>query len=101
MLDGFWVKMIKVVADGNLGPNQRFLKAPQILICVLLNCQHLKECTQCLFMLTSLQVSEDIKTRKCTGSLRRRKANKLINGQVIEVILIFMIRHGPSRLGQS
>lgn len=68
--------MIKVVANGSLGPNQGFLKGPQVLICVLLNCQHLKECTQSLFVLTTLQVSEGIKTGKCTGSLRRRKVNE-------------------------
>jgi len=67
--------MIKVLANRNLGPNQCFFKAPQVLICILLNCQHLKECTQYFFM-TGLQVSEDVKTRQCAGSLRRRKENE-------------------------
>lgn len=70
LLDGFWVKIFKVVAHGNLGWSQWFLKAPQVLICVLINCQHLKGYTHYLFMLTSLQVSGYIKTRKYTGGKR-------------------------------
>lgn len=86
-MDDFWVKMIKVVANGSLGPNQWFLKAPQVFMSVLLKGQHLKEYDQCLFMLTGFQVSEGTKTRKCPGSLRRRKLNEGMNGQVIEVRL--------------
>lgn len=87
LLDDFWAKTIKVVANGSSGPNQWVLKAPQVLMSVLLKGQHLQEYAQCLFMLTGFHVSQGTKTRKCPGSLGRRKVNEGMNGQVTEVRL--------------